>query len=84
MGCTASKQTSSPTESRTFEWDGHIRPVRPWKVEPAITTAHLTRLRNEFWETRIEGRPEMWQALRFAAEADSVCNSFMLLVVVKV
>lgn len=80
MGCAASKSTSSPTESRAFEWDGHIRLVRAWKVEPAITTAHLTRLRNEFWETRVEGRPEMWQALRFAAEAESVCNSFSFFV----
>jgi len=26
-------------------------------------------MRNEFWETRLEGRPEMWQALRLASEA---------------
>lgn len=50
-----------------------MRPIRPWKVEPALTSQQLERLRNEFWETRVEGRKEMWEALRFAAEADSVC-----------
>ncbi|KAA8498121.1 Ubiquitin domain-containing protein 2 [Porphyridium purpureum] len=52
-------------------WDGHVRSVAPWRVEPAVTRAQLERLRNEFWETRVEGREEMWQALRAAAEADT-------------
>jgi len=30
----------------------------------------LGRLREEFWETRTEGQPEMWLALRAAVEAE--------------
>lgn len=75
MGCAPSKQVRS-NESRPegVQWDGIIRPTRPWKVEPALTSQQLERLRNEFWETRVEGRKEMWEALRFAAEAESVCH----------
>eukprot|EP00177_Eucheuma_denticulatum_P005647 GFKZ01010282.1.p2 GENE.GFKZ01010282.1~~GFKZ01010282.1.p2 ORF type:complete len:153 (-),score=22.08 GFKZ01010282.1:377-835(-) len=77
MGCFSSKpheRPEAPTDDSN--WDGAIRSIRPWKVEPAITSQQLERLRNEFWETRVEGRKEMWQALRFAAEADSeeLCN----------
>lgn len=79
MGCISSKHGQSLSSgfededgvSHRTEWDGHIRSIRSWKVEPALTSDQLQRLRNEFWETRVEGREEMWQALRFAAEADS-------------
>lgn len=54
-----------------FQWDGHILAIRPWKLEPSLSSEHLRRMRDEFWETRVEGRAEMWQALRFAAEAES-------------
>lgn len=72
MGCFSSKDVSPEPEQEEVSWDGTIRPIRPWKLEPSLTSAQLERLRNEFWETRVEGRQEMWQALRFAAEADSV------------
>ncbi|PXF40946.1 Ubiquitin domain-containing protein 1 [Gracilariopsis chorda] len=71
MGCASSKQSRRSSERESPQWDGHIRPVRAWKLERPISTEHLARLRNEFWETRVEGRPEMWQALRFAAESQS-------------
>lgn len=73
MGCFSSKDADRSEPVEEVQWDGRIRPIRPWKLEPAISSAQLERLRNEFWETRVEGRQEMWQALRFAAEADSVC-----------
>lgn len=76
MGCGPSREDGGGAPPRDSPaWDGHINPVRAWKVEPALTSAQLARLRSEFWETRVEGRPEMWQALRFAAEAESVSNS---------
>lgn len=71
MGCFGSKDVERDEQPEATQWDGHVRPIRPWKIEPALTSAHLERLRAEFWETRVEGRAEMWQALRFAAEADS-------------
>lgn len=75
MGCVSSRPRSRRAGSGApapDAWDGRVRLPAAWTVEPAITTEQLTRLRNEFWETRVEGRAEMWQALRFAAEADSV------------
>lgn len=68
MGCISSKSAADPTPEPA--WDGQVRAAPPWHVDPALTTAQLERLRNEFWETRVEGRAEMWQALRFAAEAE--------------
>lgn len=42
--------------------------VPDWRVEPAVTTQQLARLRREFWETRIEGSKEMWDVLKFAVD----------------
>lgn len=78
MGCVSSKSAARTTEANSNAWDGHIQPIKPWKLEPALTSEQLERLRNEFWETRVEGRQEMWQALRFAAEAQSVRNALSI------
>eukprot|EP00184_Porphyridium_aerugineum_P007993 CAMPEP_0184692952 /NCGR_PEP_ID=MMETSP0313-20130426/1276_1 /TAXON_ID=2792 /ORGANISM="Porphyridium aerugineum, Strain SAG 1380-2" /LENGTH=149 /DNA_ID=CAMNT_0027150881 /DNA_START=50 /DNA_END=499 /DNA_ORIENTATION=+ len=67
-GCFSATAQTRPDE---VPFDGHIKPVEAWKVEPAITTEQLTRLRNEFWETRVEGKQEIWLAIRAAAEADT-------------
>ncbi|CAN8073677.1 unnamed protein product [Agarophyton chilense] len=71
MGCASSKDEQRTTVAELPQWHGHIRSPRPWRLEPAISSEHLVRLRKEFWETRVEGRSEMWQALRFAAESES-------------
>lgn len=67
MGCFASRAAGGGAD----DWDGAVRDAEAWSVEPALTAEQLARLRAEFWETRVEGRTEMWQALRFAAEAES-------------
>jgi len=36
---------------------------------PAISRVELVKRREEFWDTRIEGKAEMWQAIRMSAEA---------------
>lgn len=43
-----------------------------WSTKPPITRAHVLRKRQEFWETSpsYSGRPEIWDALRAACEAD--------------
>mmetsp|Transcript_10335 Transcript_10335/g.18620 ORF Transcript_10335/g.18620 Transcript_10335/m.18620 type:complete len:144 (+) Transcript_10335:85-516(+) len=69
MGCVGSSEKAAVPDARA--WDGHVRAPESWKVSPSITREQLIRLRNEFWETRVEGREEMWQALRAAADADS-------------
>lgn len=68
MGCVQSSRRRGAASEPA--WDGRVRQTSAWRVTPALTDAQLTRLRAEFWETRVEGRAEMWQALRFAAEAD--------------
>jgi hypothetical protein len=58
-----------------------VRPAPTWTVTPAISSEHLTRLRREFWETRVEGNHDMWNALRAAAEADSVRHSNAIMII---
>lgn len=73
MGCFSSKDLSTGGgNDNQPSWDGHIRATRQWKLELSLSTEHLKRLRTEFWETRVEGRPEMWQALQFVVEAETV------------
>src|SRR5262245_14462449 len=44
--------------------------VAGWDKEfPALTMAELQTKRAEFWDTRIGGRAECWQALRTAIES---------------
>jgi hypothetical protein len=43
-----------------------------WDKEyPPITAAALQKRREEFWDTRVQGRAEMWAALRVACEASA-------------
>ncbi|EME25829.1 F6I1.3 protein [Galdieria sulphuraria] len=52
-------------------WNGIVQLPKPWKAEPPfgpLTETELKRMREEFWDTRTEGRQEMWQALKAAAE----------------
>lgn len=41
-----------------------------WDKEfPAITPSQLQSKRNEFWDTRVQGRAEVWRTLRVAVES---------------
>jgi len=52
----------------------------PWDKDfPPITMAQLQKRRDEFWDTRVEGRPEMWQAIRVSSEAEDVMTSKTIL-----
>jgi len=44
-----------------------------------MTLAQLNAKREEFWDTRVQGRPEMWAALRVAAEAGDVDTTAAIL-----
>eukprot|EP00455_Lapot_gusevi_P037311 TRINITY_DN416_c0_g2_i1.p1 TRINITY_DN416_c0_g2~~TRINITY_DN416_c0_g2_i1.p1 ORF type:complete len:222 (+),score=47.19 TRINITY_DN416_c0_g2_i1:162-827(+) len=37
---------------------------------PAMTLAQLQKKRQEFWETQVEGDPNMWQAIKLSTEAE--------------
>eukprot|EP00456_Euglypha_rotunda_P000097 TRINITY_DN10015_c0_g1_i6.p1 TRINITY_DN10015_c0_g1~~TRINITY_DN10015_c0_g1_i6.p1 ORF type:complete len:101 (-),score=9.45 TRINITY_DN10015_c0_g1_i6:10-312(-) len=52
---------SAPVSFTGDEWE---------KSFPPITRAELQKKREEFWDTRVEGRSEMWQALRMASECE--------------
>mmetsp|Transcript_21540 Transcript_21540/g.31294 ORF Transcript_21540/g.31294 Transcript_21540/m.31294 type:complete len:149 (-) Transcript_21540:56-502(-) len=70
MGCGSSKEEGGRT-AEALSWDGMVKNPKTWELERAVQTEHLQRMRAEFWETRVEGREEMWVALMAAAEADS-------------
>ncbi|KAK9714515.1 hypothetical protein RND81_06G100200 [Saponaria officinalis] len=67
MGCACSKNNSAASGNSK-----RIRKPKPWRHSEAITTAQLTAMREEFWDTapHYGGTREIWDALRAAAEAD--------------
>mmetsp|Transcript_6710 Transcript_6710/g.20321 ORF Transcript_6710/g.20321 Transcript_6710/m.20321 type:complete len:148 (+) Transcript_6710:65-508(+) len=69
MGCMSSKESYGPAEP--LRWDGPVQDPKPWELERPVTTEQLQRMREEFWETRVEGQKEMWEALRAASQAES-------------
>lgn len=44
-----------------------------------MTRSHLLKMREDFWSTRVEGRPEMWQALKLAVEAEDSGTRLLVL-----
>eukprot|EP00743_Colponemidia_sp_Colp-15_P001156 GILK01001269.1.p1 GENE.GILK01001269.1~~GILK01001269.1.p1 ORF type:complete len:230 (+),score=34.35 GILK01001269.1:138-827(+) len=48
-----------------------IKATPVWTNDKPLTVEELKAKREEFWFTRVEGRPEAWQALRAACEADA-------------
>lgn len=41
-----------------------------WTTTPALTATQLETLRVEFWDTRVEGHFEVWQAIKAGLEAN--------------
>jgi len=39
-----------------------------WAARQPMTKAHLDREREEYYDTRVSGRPEAWNAIRLAIE----------------
>eukprot|EP00871_Galdieria_phlegrea_P000824 jgi/Galph1/1742/GphlegSOOS_G429.1 len=73
---------SSKHKKSASGWDGIVQLPKAWKAEPPfgpLTETELKRMREEFWDTRTEGRQEMWQALKAAAETtdDSLRNEII-------
>jgi hypothetical protein len=63
----------SKSKNARSTWNGKVQLPKPWKAEPPfgpLTETELKRMREEFWDTRVEGRQEMWQALKAAAETN--------------
>jgi hypothetical protein len=51
-----------------------------WDIDfPALTLPQLKEKRAQFWETRVEGRSEMWQTIKMAIETDDAATSLVLL-----
>jgi hypothetical protein len=54
--------------------------AKAWEKDfPAITSTELKRRREEFWDTRVEGRKEAWQAIKLACEAGDEGTSLAIL-----
>lgn len=52
----------------------------PWDENfPRMTEAELMRKREVFWETRVEGEPHFWQALKLSIEAEEEATSRVIL-----
>eukprot|EP01006_Ploeotia_vitrea_P060640 TRINITY_DN76267_c0_g1_i1.p1 TRINITY_DN76267_c0_g1~~TRINITY_DN76267_c0_g1_i1.p1 ORF type:complete len:294 (-),score=118.41 TRINITY_DN76267_c0_g1_i1:70-951(-) len=45
---------------------------------PSVTRTQLERMRSEFWETRVSGNQQMWQALKMASEAEDAGTALMI------
>jgi hypothetical protein len=53
-------------------------PPKDWDASlPVWTKAYLDKKRIDFWETRVEGRADLWQVLRGAAGADEATGRAM-------
>lgn len=44
------------------------RPSEPWEASRPRSKRQIDRDRDEFWETRVTGREEIWRALKLAVE----------------
>lgn len=55
-------------------------PEGPWDANfPRMTEAELLRKREIFWETRVEGEPHFWQALKLSIEAEDEATARVIL-----
>lgn len=75
MGCASSSDQDAvdqPAPGPVRHISG--RPTRAitgppaWKANRPISDDELDRMRREFWETRVEGSPQTWAALRVVAD----------------
>ena len=81
-GCTCSREedtVGADTRIRhlrieNFEYDQYdfkfigegFKKTRAWETQ--ATKSQIKAKREEFWNTRVEGQPEVWQTLRCAVE----------------
>jgi len=69
-----------PLEPRPHVNTELVFSAKAWEKDfPAITSVELKRRREEFWDTRVEGRKEIWQAIRLACEAGDEGTSLAIL-----
>mmetsp|Transcript_10785 Transcript_10785/g.34315 ORF Transcript_10785/g.34315 Transcript_10785/m.34315 type:complete len:222 (-) Transcript_10785:97-762(-) len=70
-GCISSSEQANATAPVT-QLNG--RPTRAltrapeWRTDRPLTVQDIARMRDEFWDTTVEGNPQTWAALRVVAE----------------
>lgn len=69
MGCCQSASSSTIDHSLPGPASSLRQSSSPYAYGKSITSEQLTMLRDEFWNTRVGGDINMWQALRSASEA---------------
>jgi len=83
MGVCASNEDIAHENFRnamSHDYSSRPEPREPWdKSFSPMTREELMQKRQEFWETRIDGRSEMWQAIRLAAESDDDTTAKVIL-----
>ncbi|CAH8252575.1 unnamed protein product [Arabidopsis lyrata] len=67
MGCSSSRTIAEGKKEK-------IRRPKTWKHPQPISSAELTQMREEFWDTapHYGGKKEIWDALRAAAEEEDL------------
>jgi len=74
MGCVPSSRSANAGQKIPL-----LKKPSPWQCNPPINLSRLRKMRQEFWETRIEGRQVMWETLKAVAETgdDELRNSIV-------
>jgi hypothetical protein len=71
MGCCMSHPEDPPLPPQPLPEQRPTQPLRPrapWTSKHPVTRRQLERRREEFWDTRVTGRREVWMALKAAVE----------------
>ncbi|GKD05911.1 ubiquitin domain-containing protein 1-like protein [Tanacetum coccineum] len=71
MGCVNSSKLNNEEDLEAPADNMVIKP-RPWQHDDRISSDELREMRNIFWHNipRFGGQPDIWRALRRAAESD--------------
>jgi len=65
----SSPATGAAAPARAERPTKRVTVPKKWKYGSKVTMADLTKMREEFWHTRVDGNQAMWLALKGAAEA---------------
>lgn len=67
MGCTSSNHVVQSNDTSTPSTVLNVRPLA--EKQKTYSAAELYNMRKEFWESRVDGSPDMYVALRSVCEA---------------
>eukprot|EP00741_Cyanophora_paradoxa_P016913 tig00020943_g16334.t1 len=68
MGCKGSKSEKSHKRTPAGSQSHAIKTPPSWKSDTPLSRLRLKRMREEFWDTRVEGHKETWDTLKGIVE----------------